>query len=365
METTDLKAPNSRTANTRSSVSPSATEIAPSSEVDFDTLQVEVLRELRGPQSTRTFSQLLGYGFDQVARWENRRVRLKWASFARIAKTVDLDLQAEFFRVFGFWCDACENPKVFSRNLFQHIVGPISHRETARRLSVSEDTIDRWIYGRSELTFVDVCLILHEFTGQAFFSWVSGVVKGATLRSIESQALSHRAEQSVHLAFPYAGAIEAAVQLQAYKDSAAHSSTQISFLTGLSVELVDRVLPVLVSSGRLKMVGGKFQVESSFVNIQGGSRAELSRLTRYWSEKALARFQTSTGLPITKRKNPNAVLFRVAPLSKKATLAVTEALLKCHNEISQIVENDREPAEEIRVIVGHHFSADETPGFED
>ena len=101
METTDLKAPNSRTANTRSSVSPSATEITPSGEVDFDTLQVEVLRELRGPQSTRTFSQLLGYGFDQVARWENRRVRLKWASFARIAKTVDLDLQAEFFRVFG------------------------------------------------------------------------------------------------------------------------------------------------------------------------------------------------------------------------------------------------------------------------
>jgi hypothetical protein len=54
-------------------------------------------------------------------------------------------------------------------------------------------------------------------------------------------------------------------------------------------------------------------------------------------------------------------LFRVAPVSRQATMAITEALLKCHNEISKILESDKEPAEEIRIVIGHHFSADEKP----
>lgn len=335
-------------------------EVAP----DFDMLQTELLRELRGAETTRGFSTKLGYGFDQVSRWENHRVRLKWTCFVQMAKISGLDLQSHFFQVFGFWSENLENPKLFAKDLFQYLVGPIGHREIARRLSLSEDTIDRWIYGRAELTFVDVCRVLHEFTAQAFFPWVIGLVDGKPLLSIAGLAQSQRAEQSVHLAFPYAAAIEAAVQLQSYKESGTHSTEQLAQIAGLPQELVERVLPVLETTRRLHKINGKYEVESAIVNVQGGSRAELSRLTRYWTERALARFQTPTGLPITKRKNPNAVLFRVAPLSKKAALAVTEALLKCHNEISKIVENDKEPAEEIRVIVGHHFSADEAPGFE-
>lgn len=330
--------------------------------LDFDVnrLQQELLGILRNGASTRDMSQRLGYSFDQYARWEAGRVRLKWSHFTAITELRAIDLPNLFFRIFGFLPKSVNNAHEFTRELLRGVVGPTSHREIAKALSVSEDLVDRWMYGRSEIAFVEVCLVLRIFTGQAFFAWIDGLVAGKTLSSLQNVQAAQKAEQSVHLAFPFASAVEAALQLEAYKKSERPSMDQISQLSGLSQDLIVRVLPILESVGRVKRNGDKYEVIDSVVNVQGGTRLELSRLTRYWTERALARFQTKDGLPVTKRNNPNAVMFRVAPLSKKATLAVTEAMLKCHNEISKIIADDTDPADEIRVIVGHHFSSDES-----
>lgn len=333
----------------------------------YDVLQAEVLRAIRAKRSTREMSAALGFSFDQYGRWERGSVRLRWSSFERICAESDVDLRALFFRTYGCLLTALDEPGVhFAREFFLQIVGPLSHRELADRLSVPSDRvdvdrIDRWMYGRTEMTFPEVCHALYVFTSQGFFSWISGIVSLANLPSISTFAAQGESQRSVYFSFPYAASLEAAVQLASYRKLAKHDSAFVAEATGLSVEVVDRMLPILESVQRLRLVEGKYEVNPSIVNVQGGSREELARLTRYWTEQALHRFQTPTGLPITKRGNPNAILFRVAPVSRQATMAITEALQKCHNEISKILETDKEPAEEIRIVIGHHFSVDEKP----
>lgn len=326
----------------------------------YDVLQTEVLRALRGERSSREMSAFLGFSFDQYGRWERGDVRLRWSAFEKVCQACSIDLRSAFFQTYGFLPAALETER-FARDLFQQIGGPLAHRELAERLCVDSERVDRWVYGRTEMTFPEVCHALYQFTGQGFFSWLSNAVPIAQLPSVIPFAAQGESERSVYLSFPYAAGLEAAVQLEAYKKLPRHDSNWMAEVTGLAVEVVDRMLPILESVQRLKRVGDKYEVNPSFVNVQGGSREGLARLTRYWTEQALRRFQTPTGLPVTKRGNPNAILFRVAPVSRQATMAITEALVKCHNEISKILDNDKEPAEEIRIVIGHHFSADEQP----
>lgn len=329
--------------------------------IDFVALQGDVLRVLRGARSTREVSGELGFSFDQFARWERGKVRLKWSDFVDLCELVGVDLRELFFQIYGFWSDEIAQPREFARQLLFFTVGPVGHKAIAKRLNVSQDLVERWLYGRAELTFADLCSVLNAFTAQTFFSWIDRLVNGKPLPSISRLQFQSRSEQSVHFAFPYAAAIEGALLMKEYQVAAAHSTRTLSDLTTLPVDLIERALPVLERAGRIRLEGDKFVVDQALVSAQGGTRLETSRLVRYWTERALLRFQTENGLPITKRNNPNAVLFRVAPLSKKATMAVTEALLKCHNEISAIVDSDCEPKEELRVLIGHHFSVDEIP----
>ncbi len=329
--------------------------------IDFLSLQREVLNAIRGQNTSKQLSSELGYSFDQVARWERGQTRLKWSDFYKICNLKAIHLQQIFFEVYSFWSDELDNPKEFVRQVLLFVAGPVSQKEIAHRLRFTQDRIERWLYGRSELTFIELCQILEAFSLQTFYAWLDRLVGSESLPSIQHLAFKNRNEQSVHYAFPYASAVEGALLMKDYIEAPTHSLEIIERLTTLPKEMIQGLLQILVAAGRIRWTGQKYSIDQTIVNAQGGTRIELSRLVRYWTKRALLRFETSDGLPVTKRNNPNAVLFRVAPLSKEATRAVTEALLKCHNEISAIVDNDSGPKEELRIIVGHYFSMDETP----
>ena len=332
-------------------------------EIDFASLLTDVLRALRGAQSTRALSQTLGFTFDQVARWEKGRVRLKWSDFVDLCELKKIDLQNLFFHGFGFWSNEIDQPKEFVRQLIYYTAGPIPHREIARRMKLPKDLIERWLYGRAEITFTDVCRILFTFTQQSFLAWLDQVVGGVELPALSAYSFQAKSEQSLNVAIPYAGAIEGAIRMSPYVAAKRHSSEILAEITSLPLEWIERALPILAQAGRIKLIDGKYSVapESLIINMQGLSPKEMTRVAKYWTDRALLRLQAPTGVAVNKRRNPNAVAFRVAPMSKQTVMAVTEALLKCHNEISALVDADEGPFDELRVLVSHHFSMDDVP----
>lgn len=331
-----------------------------SSDLIFENLQADLLKALRGAESQSDLSFALGFKFNQVARWERGRVRLKWQDFVRLCEHRKIDLNGIFLGVYSFQPGKLRDSPEFIRQLMGFVVGPYSHREIADKAGVSTAMFERWLYGRAEPTLIDILKLLQATTQQSFFAWLARLVDIQKLPSVAYIGFQSRSEQSVEAAFPFAPAIEAAIRAKEYVDSP-HSTAILSQLSGVPESVIDSVLPILVETGNLAVEGGKYVVKREIINIQGLTPKEVCGLARYWNDRALKRFLTVDGLPINKDKLPTAFSVRVAPLSKKSSGMILEALLKCHNEISAIVDGDQGPYEEVRVLITNMFSAKDVP----
>ena len=87
----------------------------------------------------------------------------------------------------------------------------------------------------------------------------------------------------------------------------------------------------------------------------------IKKLVSYWSQRSLLRFNNSTGKIINKKQTPNFISYRIAPFSRSSQNKVNELLIQTSQKILEILESDPEPMEDVRIVLIHHFSAEDVP----
>ena len=329
-------------------------EKASSTVLVLSCLERELLVALRGQSDALSLSRELGYSYNQWSRWERGKVSLKWIDFVRVCELKKIPLGDLFFEVLGFRSRDLSQGAQLVRELSQYVVGPYSYREVCLRTGLPFESFERWIYRRAEPPFQAILQILHSSTQQSFFAWLSRVVRLELLPSAVGLGLDAKNTQSLEVAFPYAALIEGALRLEAYLRQP-HSTQVIAELSGLPVDLIEQTLPFLERAENIRWDGSHFRVLRPIINMQGLSRSEICSLARYWNQHSLNRF-----LPAEpKGQGPSLFSLRVAPLSQESVQKILGVLLKCHNEISAIVDGDQGPFEELRVFVTNFYSPDE------
>lgn len=327
--------------------------------LDFNQLQREILQDLRGEKTRIALSRELGYGYNQFARWERGLTTLRWNDFLEICAVKNIDFQEIFYKCFAISSENLSSTEKLARALM-NMSGFSRKEEFAKKCQITVQQIESWFYQRGKISFVDVLQILFYLKHQGFFSWLTQFVCLDRLPSIKKIGFIALNEQALQCAFPFTSAIMAALQTEEYRRKP-HSSGRLAKLSGVPSDIVKDGLRLLEMHGHIFFENGIYQVKKNLVDFQGVGPDEFCRLARYWNQRVLERFQTSSGRPENKRKTPTVFNLRVSPVSQNSTKKIIEVLHNCHNEISTIVDQDNGPYDEARVLVMNFFCIDDRP----
>lgn len=254
--------------------------------MNFDLLQSEVLKAIRGGITQAQLSRDLGLAQNQVYLWESGRVGLYWDDFVLLCQTCQIPLAQVLY-------DFLEIPfEVNSgHEVAKAIVGMNKIEELAEQIDRSKHVIYRWISGLSKPKLSDILLLLYKCTN-FLIEFLAALVDYRELPLVMEEAERRERERQFHYSYPLMGAIIRCFELTEYEGLPQHSSALIAKHCGVSELEVDTLIRMADEADLLEKVGGLYKVKNKSLAIKG-NRLGRSKIIDYWLQRQ------KTALPLT------------------------------------------------------------------
>jgi transcriptional regulator with XRE-family HTH domain len=330
--------------------------------LNYSILKRELLVALRGTRYTQIqLSQNLGFTYNQVGKWENDTKKIKWEDFYLICELLKIPLEVPMKEVFlSMETSVSSTKSAFAvlKNFHSHL----SKNELAQTLGCHVSGLKRWLSGqvRPDLEVILAMMDLRPHLLSTFISKVANVENIPSLSSRYQQEVSRRKSESRD---PLLTVVELCLGLEAYKNLAKHSDIFIANKTGLTPEQASASLKKLLVQNRIQWVNGKYVNNFTLINTHGDPQS-IAQMRSFWTKQALKRFNTASGIPDNFQNRPNFQSCFVASISSQGMKKISERLHLCFEEIYQIINEDKSPDEEIRIILMDSFSPDDVPSGE-
>jgi hypothetical protein len=330
-------------------------------EIDFTQLKVKILRSLRYPLSQRQFSQNLGFKFNQSLKWETHQKKLFWSQFCDLCQFRNLDLKGVLQSVFCIAINELSAANLLLQ-IFKLFYSNKNISDIAEELDLPPAILNRWCKGTCQPE-LDVILKLLHINTQLLGEFLAQLLPLAADNELSEFTDNLRKMRNLETEIPFMSAIQGCLFLDSYQNLEIHSDDFISQRTAIPLWKVKSVLQILQDRGLITWEASKRKFTSPPLRVDmGGLKvSEILRLASFWTERALARISDQVEAPINKRNNQNFLGYRIVPASKQSIKEINELLIQTNNRILQILEEDPHPMEEIRIILFHHFSADDCP----
>lgn len=237
-------------------------------------LQNEILRTIRGKLSASAMSAKLGYKFNQYARWEKGDRRLLWSDFVAICKLrkLPVDMQAQLYLGFdGKWAKEGE----FAKTLLHGF----SIDEVSKATKINRSKISRWVNGKTPLTFTDVFDLLN--WGVNAFGFFEPLVDLEKVPSLANEYRGFKQQRELVYTMPYLDALQEALIVKDYLSLAKHDSKVLANIAGLTVDVVDRSLEALLSTGQVEKKAGKYKMTEINVDYRNDKR-RMAKILAHW-----------------------------------------------------------------------------------
>ncbi|MGZ5279982.1 MAG: helix-turn-helix domain-containing protein [Pseudobdellovibrionaceae bacterium] len=315
--------------------------------LDYNQLAIEVLRQIRGDLSQRDLSQKLGFSYNQVGKWESLATQIKWDDFLHLAKSLNIPVE-KHFREYFFWALEEEfSPALCLRVLSLYMNSrPIGWKRP-------KSLIDKWMNGSSVPDLSEV-LMMMDSKPWILIDWLSRFIDCSKISSLAQEYKKTLAVLDLYFEVPSCSMVNAALQLQSYQMLDAHDENLIAQETSCSHEEIRKALAVMLQSGTVIFEQGKYHsffTEPSFLRHPKGRM-----VTQYVTGLAAKRFSTLTP-PKVNLTNPSVSAVRVAAMSSQASKKILDLMVKFHNDCSQVLKDDKEPKDHVRLMVLHNFAA--------
>lgn len=328
-----------------------------SHKMDYQWLVQTILKKIRGNRSQTEMDTALGHKFNQWHKWESGQKILRWSELERIDRSLQLHLADHLAN----FISQTEVGDLNGRNvlqIFRRKFGNLSLKELADYLETHPSKLRRIFMDEQDfevslfLKFLGVCTrILPAFLTE-FAPGVLPEYFGERVEAFEKQ-------RSLEARFPWLSSIEAAIELRAYKQALTHDLKILSELTGLPEKKIDLGLQLLLENGAIEKEEEKYQLNIKRVDMESGALADSAALAKYWTEKALHRFDTFDGVP-TSRKG---WAYRIFPVSNQGQEKIRDLIRGFVGDLhSLLVDDAKYDREHIQVIMLHSFDLQE---FED
>ncbi len=322
---------------------------------NYSVLKMLVLEEALGKHSTVEMSRSLGFKFDKYKRWMKNEKILKWDEFNILCDRAGLNLTnalevirfpySQYLSVNSFFAYLKEF------NAFK------TNQEASDYLKCHVSVVKRYNNGN---TFPDVetvfkmidfkTNILSLFLNRLF----SQKINNTLLRKwIEDGSKQARFETQL----PLSSIIEAALNLEAYKQKTEATDVWLAQLLGFSREDIRAVLKRMVDSQIITCEKDDVYLVNNYTtNLDGVSSQEIIPFIQILNLKLVENLERRKDANYQPDARPGAVVYRVFPASLESMDKINSLLSKVSVDILKILEEDSHPKIEARAVLLQHFS---------
>ncbi len=325
--------------------------------VDYHACVGEFLRELRGVRTQRELSQLLGFSFNQVGKWESGVTHFKWRDLFGLCEALKVPFE-QYFRE-QFWSFSGEfRPSLTAEEIWTQLQGLgapwVPGGSISQDVLRQRKTLKRWASMEQGPDLVEVFQVLDKVPSMlvSFVSYFVDVEKMPSLAPAYEQFV--RAMDLVGRQ-PLCVFVNAALQLSSYRSLSRHCDEVLAQAIGCSQKEARSTLMLMQSHGLIFFDGKKFHPSVFDFSFSAVRKRKLRILTKFSTQMAADRYPLE---PLTK-KSPSTSSVRVNALSQKAAGEIMGLVSQFHHQVAQVVERDRGFNKEVvQVVLVHSFSAD-------
>lgn len=319
--------------------------------MDYSRIKKELLTALRGDLTQKEMSARLGFKYNQYHKWESELKWLRWDEFIDILIVTNCPYKNSFNLVLGFY----DNPKNI-KLLFESLCLNLNMKEIGQIVGHNESIVRRWMT-KDISPSLETMLNLIDIRTNNLYEFISQLVNIEKIPTINIKYQEVLKQKRVEIQFPFASAIEAAIQLEDYKNLEKHSDKWISDRILVAENLVKKAIAALVNAETILKIDKKYVINNNWIQIPGLTLSQVAKIDHYWTKRCLNRYMGPDGVPHIPENgiNTNIRSFRVAPISENAALKIQKLLKQTSSQILRIVREDKEKPEKIGVYVSHFF----------
>ena len=164
-----------------------ATSLSEELRLDYQKLAAQIIFLLRGDLTQRALSEMLGYSFNQVGKWESGSTHIKWNDFFRLCEAVQVPIE-KYLR-YSFWTLDSDFSPLIALNAIEKNINYLGLTDKD-----AHHTIKKWLNGTQIPDFSEVLKILGKKSA-VLFGWLSLFInceKIAILQGPYEQFLKNR-----------------------------------------------------------------------------------------------------------------------------------------------------------------------------
>jgi hypothetical protein len=280
--------------------------------------------------SQRQLSDLLGYTFNQVGKWESGATQLKWDDFLQVCKTLGISIENAFWNEFPTPEPALTSLSTL-RSLSLHFASGACLDKQMRK------SMEKWLSGKSVPDFAEVL----RFMGgriTLMLTWLSEIVDCSQIPSLCEANKVYFARSQEIFKTPDAMLIYSALYLDAYQLSESHDEELLTELTACSLTQIRQVIQALHLN--------------RFVHFDGNKYIPLPHSeahSRNW--EAVCRSTQRAALCL----DSSIARARVTPLSAQGSRLVRDLIWKYQIELGEIIKRDRSPKQHLLTVILHSY----------
>jgi transcriptional regulator with XRE-family HTH domain len=283
--------------------------------MDYSSLQKDILQHLRGGRSQDKVSKRLGFGFNQIYRWESGVTQLRWIDFVNLCEVYKAKLPASIKECFGYFEDLRDSAK-----LTRHFIAKNPQSLIASQLGVSRSNVSRWLKG-SLVPSLPQMLALMDFASADIFRFIEMLTGTQELPSVQQELKLERKQSEIYYHFPWVSAVLSAIGMDEYQNNP--SDEFLAKKSKLPLKVVKKTLAGLEEALLLYWKENKW-VARVYRNSVGINREALIRCHRYNLARA------ADGLEAAAPKSTPGL--RISGKMFSLNQAHYEKILQCYNE---------------------------------
>lgn len=320
----------------------------------YEKLASEMIVSLRKDRSQKELSELLGYRFNQVGKWESGATRCSWNDFFLVCKINDICLEENILEHFC-WSPPQREFKdhKYIINHLLHFFGHANLTDASRSLHRSKPVISRWQRGVVEPSLSDV---LQFIDSKPFIlvNWIRSLLH-EDLAILSTKIEIEKTTLTGLLSHPVVPIVNACLHLEEYKQFQTHSNEWISKKIAEPIENVEMALKILENFHIVEYRNQKFW--SYLTNLSMYRIPNFRVLTKHLTRKMANLFDEGAAhTPNLKR--PSMSSTSLHPLSDEAAIRLVESISRFHREISKIALDDKGIKTHVRALVLHSIDCE-------
>ncbi len=291
--------------------------------VQYQEIVTHLLLALRGDRSTIELSKAMGYSYNQVKRWESGEKQLRWNEFIPYCEILNIPI-LEILRDLFQYKNA--DPQEFLNFLYGSKFRFYQTKVLAKKLNRHVSALRRYLRGdvSPDLEFV---LAFMDLEPGVLPKFLSVLVPGFMMDGFQS------VDQNFDKIAPLSAAVHAWLRSDSYQSLSTHQSEFLAQRVGCTVKDVEMLLSHMVKNRSVELTeDGKYVPIGKAIAIQDSG---------FWFERAAMEANSFEGITDC----------RIVAASNVTLEKINEVLLQAESKIRTLLEENRGPSENVRVIL--------------